>query len=86
MDNKKLHQRLYQVENWLDEFAIGFLSFGTIVVIIWAVFFSATNVNMNTLGDLIFPWVTMLSLMIIGRELWLMNWHHEKIAAKGEQQ
>ncbi|MFB6145982.1 MAG: hypothetical protein ABEJ99_05795 [Candidatus Nanohaloarchaea archaeon] len=73
MREKKLHKYLYNVENWVDEFAIAFLSLGTIVVLLWAIFFSTQNVNMLSLGQLIQPWVTMTALMIIARELWLMN-------------
>lgn len=81
MRDKKLHRYLYEVENWVDEFAIAFLSLGTITVMIWAIFFSTSNVNMVSLGQIIEPWVTMLALMIIGRELWLMN---RNMASEGE--
>lgn len=81
MTDKKLHRYLYEVENWVDEFAIAFLSLGTITVMIWAIFFSTSNVNMVSLGQIIEPWITMLALMIIGRELWLMN---RNMASEGE--
>ena len=83
MREKKLHEYLYEVENWVDEFAIAFLSFGTIVVLIWSIFFSASNVSMLSLGTLIEPWITMLALMIIARELWLMN-RHNQMQSEGE--
>ncbi|MFB6144831.1 MAG: hypothetical protein ABEJ98_05970 [Candidatus Nanohaloarchaea archaeon] len=73
MKEKKLHKYLYNVENWVDEFVIAFLSLGTITVFVWTVFFSTGSVSMLYLGDVIQPWVTMLALMIIGRELWLIN-------------
>lgn len=74
MKEKKLHKYLYNVENWVDEFVISFLSLGTIVVLLYQVFPTQGNVtSMHSLGEAIFPWVTMLSLMIIGRELWLIN-------------
>lgn len=75
MEEKKLHKYLYNVENWVDEFVIAFLSLGTIVVLLYTI--SPTGqgdvVSMYSLGERMYPWVTMLALMIIGRELWLMN-------------
>ena len=83
MNNRKFHEFLYGIENVVDEFVIAFLSFGTIVVLIWSIFFSAENVSMMSLGNLIQPWVTMLALMIIARELWLMN-RHNQMRREGE--
>ncbi len=81
MNNRKFHEYLYELENWVDEFAIAFLSFGTIVVLIWSIFYGSQNVNMLSLGQTMEPWITMLALMIIARELWLMNLHNRKQAA-----
>lgn len=83
MKDKKFHEFLYEVENWIDEFAIGFLSFGAIVVFVWAIFVGSSDVSMMSLGQLIEPWVTMLALMLIARELWLMN-RHNQIQGEGE--
>lgn len=83
MNDRKFHEYLYELENWVDEFAIAFLSFGTIVVLIWTIFYGSQNVNMLSLGQTIEPWITMLALMIIARELWLMNLHNRK-QAEGE--
>ena len=75
MEKKELHKYLYNVENWVDEFVIAFLSLGTIVVFLYAIFppQGGEIVSFNSLGERMYPWVTMLALMIIGRELWLMN-------------
>lgn len=73
MNDKKFHEYVYEVENWVDEVVIGFLSFGFIVVLIDMLFYQSQNYSFITLGDAIFPWVTMVALMIIGRELWLLN-------------
>jgi len=81
LNNRKFHEYLYELENWVDEFAIAFLSFGTIVVLIWSIFYGSQNVNMLSLGQTMEPWITMLALMIIARELWLMNLHNRKQAA-----
>jgi len=73
MNDKKLHEYFYEVENWMDEFVIAFLSFGFIVTFIDLIFYQSQFYTFVGLGKEIFPWVTMLALMIIGRELWLMN-------------
>ena len=84
MSRRKFHEYLYDLENWVDEFAIAFLSFGTIVVLIWTIFYGAQEVNMMSLGRIMEPWITMLALMVIARELWMMNLHNRKQAAEGE--
>lgn len=74
MEAKKIHKYLYNVENWVDEFVIAFLSLGTIVIFLYTIFPGGGDaVSMYSLGERMYPWVTMLALMIIGRELWLMN-------------
>jgi len=78
MNDQKFHEYLYEIENWVDEFAIAFLSFGTIVVLIYEIFFVSTQgINFQSLGLTIEPWITMLALMIIARELWIMNRHNQ---------
>jgi hypothetical protein len=84
MDNKKFHEYIYDVENWLDELVIAFLSFGIIVVMIDLILFQSQNYSFITLGDAIFPWVSMLALMIIGRELWLLNRNVREHMEQGE--
>lgn len=84
MNDKKFHEYIYDVENWLDEAVIGFLSFGFIVVLIDLLFYQSQNYSFITLGDAIYPWVTMVALMIIGRELWLLNRSLEEYLEKGE--
>ncbi len=84
MSRRKFHEYLYDLENWVDEFAIAFLSFGTIVVLIWTIFYGSQEVNMMSLGRIMEPWITMLALMVIARELWMMNLHNRKQAAEGE--
>lgn len=64
---------LYDLENAVDEFVIVFLSLGTIVVSTWAIFVSTNDYNMIEFGSLVAPWIVMLALMIIARELWLLN-------------
>lgn len=73
MSDTKFSDYIYEVENWVNEFAIAFLSFGAIAVVINAIFFSSRGVGFLSLGELIYPWIVMLALMIIGRELWLLN-------------
>lgn len=70
---KSFSEYIYNVENLVDEFVLAFLSFGTIVVTIWAIFFSAQNVDMLSFGKIIEPWISMLALMMIAREIWLMR-------------
>jgi hypothetical protein len=84
MNNKKFHEYIYDVENWLDELVIAFLSFGIIVVMIDLILFQSQNYSFITLGDAIFPWVSMLALMIIGRELWLLNRNVREHMEQGE--
>lgn len=64
---------IYRVENIVDEFVIALLSFGVIVVAVWAAFVVPSEVDMLSFGNLIEPWITMLALMLIARELWLIN-------------
>jgi hypothetical protein len=64
---------LYDLENALDEFVIVFLSLGAIMVTIWAVFVSTGTYDMIEFGRMVSPWIIMLALMIIARELWLLN-------------
>lgn len=84
MKDKKFHQYIYEIENWVDEVVIGFLSFGFIVVLIDLLFYQSQEYSFITLGDAIFPWVTMIALMIIGRELWLLNRSVREHMEKGE--
>jgi len=84
MNDQKFHEYLYEIENWVDEFAIAFLSFGTVVVLVYEIFFvSQQGINFQSLGLTIQPWITMLALMIIARELWIMN-RHNQIQGEGE--
>jgi len=73
MTDKKLHRYLYEVENYLDELVIAVLSFGAIFVSTYILFVSPGSVSFLDLGNTIEPWITMLALMIIGRELWLIK-------------
>lgn len=73
MNLKRFRNYLYNVENVLDEFVIVILSVGAIAVAIWTAFYSSQEATMVSFGRDIQPWITMLALMIIGRELWLMN-------------
>lgn len=84
MNDKKFHKFVYEVENWLDELIIGFLSLGIIVVLLDLLLYQSQNYSFITLGDAIFPWVTMTALMIIGRELWLLNRNFREHMEKGE--
>lgn len=84
MNDRKFHEYLYQVENFMDEFAIAVLSLGAIFVTVWAFFWTPQNYGLVTFGKVIEPWITMLALMIIARELWLMNLHNRKRFGEGE--
>ncbi|MFB6115170.1 MAG: hypothetical protein ABEK04_02675 [Candidatus Nanohalobium sp.] len=70
---KKFRRYLYDLENAVDEFVIVFLSLGAILVSFWSLFVSTSNYNMVEFGQLVAPWIVMLALMIIARELWLLN-------------
>ncbi|MFB6182867.1 MAG: hypothetical protein ABEI78_02270, partial [Candidatus Nanohaloarchaea archaeon] len=73
MENEtKFHEFLYKIENTLDEFVIAILSFGAIFVTLNTMI-SGAGLSWVTLGRTIQPWITMLALMIIGRELWILN-------------
>jgi len=84
---KKFRRYLYDLENALDEFVIIFLSLGALIVSIWTLFFSTQTYDMIEFGQLVSPWIIMLALMIIGRELWLLNRrisHYLEQQQKGE--
>jgi hypothetical protein len=85
MNDRKFHEYVYQIENWLDEFVIAVLSFGAIFVTIYTFFYSSQDVGFLSFGRVIEPWITMLALMIIARELWLMNLQNRKQALEGEE-
>lgn len=69
----KLTLNLYELENVLTELVIIALSLGGLTVAAWVLFASSLNYSVIEFGNIIQPWVTMLALMIIGRELWLIN-------------
>ncbi|QGA80818.1 hypothetical protein [Candidatus Nanohalobium constans] len=74
---------VYKAENIIDELLIVLLSLGAITVTVYTMFFTSQSYDFIEFGRIIFPWLTMLGLMIIGRELWIMN---RKITAYLEQQ
>jgi len=85
MSDKKFYQYIYEVENWVDEFAIAFLSFGLIAVMINTLFFAPGNVGFLSLGSIIYEWIVMIALMVIARELWLINRNFRHyVAEQGE--
>lgn len=87
MDRKNISRYFYELENIVDEFVIVLLSIGAIAVTGWILFVSSLDYNLLEFGDIIFPWVAMVALMIIGRELWLMNRkisHYLETQAQGE--
>ena len=73
MERQDISRYLYEFENVVDELIIVILSLGAISVAGWVLFASNLEYDIIELGRVIEPWVTMLALMIIGRELWLMN-------------
>lgn len=73
MEREDISRYLYEFENVVDELVIVVLSLGAISVAGWVLFASNLEYDIIELGRVIGPWVTMLALMIIGRELWLMN-------------
>ena len=75
MNTNKFHDFVYRAENIVDELVIVLLSVGAITVSIYTLFFSSQNIDFIQFGRIIFPWITMTGLMVIGRELWLMNRH-----------
>ncbi|MFB6193011.1 MAG: hypothetical protein ABEK00_02070 [Candidatus Nanohaloarchaea archaeon] len=80
----RFHEFLYEIENILDELLIAFLSFGAIVVSVWTLQ-RTQGLTMSSFGDVVQPWIVMLGLMIIGRELWLLNRNLEEyLERKGE--
>lgn len=72
MASQKFHEFVYEAENLLDEFLIIVLSFGAIFVTLKSLF-ASSGLTWSTWGKTIFEWIVMLGVMIIARELWLMN-------------
>ncbi|WEL23910.1 hypothetical protein [Candidatus Nanohalovita haloferacivicina] len=79
----KFHEFVYEIENILDELLIAFLSFGAIVVAVWTLQ-RTQGLTMSSFGDIISPWIIMLGLMIIGRELWMLNHNIEEYLREQE--
>lgn len=73
MERENISRYLYELENVVDEIVIVILSLGAISVAGWVLFASNLGYDIIEFGRVIEPWITMLALMIIGRELWLMN-------------
>ena len=60
------------IENTVNEFVIVVLSFGAIMATLDTVT-NGAQYDWVSFGRILFPWVSMLALMIIARELWLLN-------------
>ena len=73
MNKNKFHEFVYEAENIVDELVIVLLSVGAIAVSVYTLFFNSTSVDFIQFGNIIDSWIVMLGLMIIGRELWLLN-------------
>jgi len=73
MNKEKFRNFLYKAENIVDELVIALLSLGAILVSFYTIGFSSQAVDFYEFGRIIFPWIVMLGLMIIGRELWVLN-------------
>ncbi|MFB6100360.1 MAG: hypothetical protein ABEK16_03730 [Candidatus Nanohalobium sp.] len=73
MKKEDFRNFVYKVENIVDEFVIVALSLGALTVSVYSLFFVSNGPNFIEFGRQIFPWIVMLGLMIIGRELWIMN-------------
>lgn len=64
---------LLQIENVVNEGAIAFLATGAIIITLWSFFGAYEGGGFAEFGERIFPWITMLALMIIAREQWVSN-------------
>lgn len=73
MERKEISQYLYELENLADELLIMLLSLGAIGVTGFVIFSSNQDWSLYEFGEAIYPWIVMLGLMVIGRELWLLN-------------
>ncbi len=71
--DKKFSKFVYELENVVDELVIALLSVSAIIVSVYTIFFNSQSVDFIEFGRIIQPWIVMLGLMIIGRELWLIN-------------
>lgn len=60
------------IENTVNEFVLVVLSFGAIMATLYTVT-NGAQYDWVSFGRILFPWVSMLALMIIARELWLLN-------------
>ncbi|MFB6175471.1 MAG: hypothetical protein ABEJ87_05905 [Candidatus Nanohalobium sp.] len=71
---KRFKDYLYDLENLVDEFVIVFLSLGAIFVTLWTLVVGTANYNLVEFGSkIVWPWFGTLAVMIIARELWLLN-------------
>ncbi len=70
---QKFSKFLYKAENVVDELVIAILSFGAMFIPIYLYFSEAQTFTFMSLGERIFPWIVMVALMLIARELWLLN-------------
>lgn len=69
----KFSEFVKEAENLIDELVIALLSLSAIIVSVYTLFFNSQSVDFIEFGRIIQPWIVMLGLMIIGRELWLIN-------------
>lgn len=88
MKRKNLSRYLYELENIGTELIIIILSLGALSVTGWVLFASSLDYTVMEFGNIIQPWIVMLGLMVIGRELWLINrklsHHLEQVHGEGE--
>lgn len=68
----KFDHYMNNIENTVNEFVIVVLSFGAIMATLYTVM-NGTQYDWISFGRILFPWVSMLALMIMARELWLLN-------------
>jgi hypothetical protein len=71
--DKKFHEFVYETENVVNELVIALLSVAAMTVSVYTLFFTSQNVDFIEFGRIIQPWIIMLALMIISREVWLIN-------------
>lgn len=71
---ERFRNYIYDLENLADEFVIVFLSIGAIFVTVYSLFVGTSNYSLVEFGEkVVFPWFGTLALMIIAREIWLLN-------------
>ena len=87
MKRSRISKTLEKIEIWLEDIVIGILSIVSILLIVAMVIYIKGNQTVSSiplyqkitmLGYGLLPWIVMISLISISRDLWIIRRRQEK--------